>query len=118
MLRGKVYAILIIGIALFMFGGVSPVLGELLITKLEFIEIIEPEFMEVSEFEFMEVTDPEFMEVTEPEFAGVTGVELFVTTAPRPGVTVWGGELKSVEYLMCAPLNGLPTPKECWYKGQ
>ena len=84
----------------------------------EFVEVIEPEFMEVTDFEFMEVTDPEFGEVTEPEFAGVTGVEYFVTTAPRPGVTVLGGELKSVEYLMCAPVNGLPTPKECWYKGQ
>ena len=118
MLRGKVYATLIIGIALFMLGGVPHVAGETLLLKPEFIEVIKPEFMEVTEFEFMDLTKPEFLEGIEFEFTDLTKPEFFVTTAPRPGVTVWGGELKSVEYLMCAPLNGLPTPNECLYKGR
>ncbi len=29
-----------------------------------------------------------------------------------------GGEQKSLEYLMCAPLKGFPTPKKCLFKGQ
>ena len=76
MLRGKVYATLIIGIAFVMSGGVSQVVGETLITEPEIIEVIEvelikvtePEFLKVTEFEFMEVTEPKFIEITEPEF--------------------------------------------------
>jgi len=54
MLGGKVYATLIIGVVLFMFGGIPHVRGETILLKPEFIEVIKPEFMEVSEFEFVE----------------------------------------------------------------
>ena len=87
---------------------------------------VEPEFMEVTEFEFIEVTEPEFIKVIEPEFIEVTEPEFIEITEPdilepfvsSDGLTKRGGELKSLEYLMCAPLNGLPTPEECLFEGQ
>ena len=53
---------------------------------------VKPEFAEVNQPEDMKVAELEFIGVTEPEFAGVTGIDLFESTAPRPSVTVWGGE--------------------------
>ena len=94
MLRGKVYATLIIFIAFFMSDGVSLVVGETLIA--------EPEIIEVIEVELIKVTDPEFSE----PFVDVDGS------------TKRGGEQKSVEQIMCGPSNGLPTPKKCLYKGE
>jgi len=118
MLRGKVYATLIIGVVFFMSGGVSLVVGETLIAELEIIEVIEvelikvtePEFLKVTEFEFMEVTEPEFIEITEPEF-----LERWVDVDGR---TKRGGKPKSVEQIMCGLSNGLPTPKKCLFVGQ
>ncbi len=102
MLRGKVYAILIICIAFFMSGGLSQVMGETLPA--------EPEIIEVIEVELIKVTKPEFIEATDPDILAP-----FVSS---DGLTKRGGKQKSVEQIMCGPSNGLPTPKECWYKGQ
>ena len=84
----------------------------------EFVKVIEPEFLEISEFEFVEVTKPEFVEVTEFEIAEVTDQEFFVPSVSSSGLTIRGGELKSVEQIMCGPSNGLPTPKKCLFEGQ
>ncbi len=89
MLGGKVYATLIIGVAFFMFGGVSQVAGETLTAEPEIIEVIEVELIKVIEPEFLEVTEFEFIEVTEPEILAP-----FVSS---DGLTKRGGELKSVE---------------------
>ena len=126
MLWGKVYVTLIIGVALFMFGGVSQGFGKtpkgeplfMQVTAFEFMQVREIEFMEVTEPEFMEITEFEFMAITEFEFMEVTKPEFFVPTRSRSGFTVLGGERKSIEYLMCAPIEGLPTPKECLFEGQ
>ncbi len=109
---------LIICIALFMSVGVYQVLGKTLLVEPEFMEVTEFEFMEVTDFEFVEITEPEFREVTQPEFAEVTELEFFVTTTTSNGVTVRGGEQKSIEYLMCGPLKGLRLPEKCVYKGR
>jgi len=105
-----VAASLIIGIALLMSGGVSPAVGAPPPKELEFMEVIE--------FEFMDVTEPEFMEVTKFEIAEVTDQEVLGPRVSSDGLTKWGGELKSIEYLMCAPLKGLPTPEKCLFEGQ
>jgi len=99
---------LIICIAFLMFGGVSQVAGETFVP--EFIKVIEPEFLEVTEPEFMEVTEFEFMETSEPEFS-----EPFVDV---DGSTKRGGKPTSVEEIMCAPVDGLPTPEKCLFVGQ
>ncbi len=109
---------LIICIAFFMSGGVPHAAGETLLLKPEFIEVIKPEFMEVTEFEFMDLTKPEFLEGIEFEFTDLTKPEFFVPTVSSSGLTIRGGELKSVEQIMCGPSNGLPTPKKCLFKGQ
>jgi len=101
---------LIVCIALLMSGGVSQAVEEPSLKKLE--------FMEVTKFVFMEVTKPEFMEVTKFEIAEVTDQEVLEPSVASDGLTKWGGELKSVEYLMCAPLKGFPTPKKCLFEGQ
>ncbi len=95
---------LIIGIALFMFGGVSQVVGETLIAEPEIIEVIEVELIKVTEPEFLEVTEFEFIKVTEPDI-----LEPFVSS---DGLTKRGGQQKSVEQIMCDPVNGLPTPEK------
>jgi len=118
MLRGKVYATLIIGVAFIMSGGVSQVVGETLITEPEIIEVIEVELIKVTKPEFIKVIEPEFLEVTEFEFIEVTDPEILEPFVSSDGLTKRGGELKSVEYLMCAPLKGLPTPKVCLFVGQ
>ena len=102
MLKGKVYATLIIGVTFFMFGGVSQAAGENL--------VVEVEFMEVTEFEFIEITKFEFTEASEPEFS-----ERFIDV---DGSTKFGGKQQSVEQIMCGPSNGLPAPKECLFEGQ
>ena len=87
---------------------------------------VEPEFMEVTEFEFIEVTEPEFIKVIEPEFIKViepefievTEFEILEPFVSSDGLTKLGGEPKSLEYLMCAPLKGFPTPKKCLFVGQ
>jgi len=79
---------------------------------------VEPEIMEVTEFEFIEVTEPEFIKVIEPEFIEVTEFEILEPFVSSDALTKWGGEPKSVEYLMCAPLKGFPTPEKCLYEGQ
>ena len=126
MLGGKVYVTLIIGVALFMFGGVSQGFGKtpkgeplfMQVTAFEFMQVREIEFMEVTEPEFMEITEFEFMAITEFEFMEVTKPEFFVPTRSSSGFTVLGGERKSVEYLMCGPLKGLRLPEKCLYKGR
>ncbi len=110
MLRGKVYATLIIGIAFFMFGGVSQAAGENLVVEVEFMEVTEFEFIEITEPEFIEITKFEFTEASEPEFS-----ERFIDV---DGSTKFGGKQKSVEQIMCGPSNGLPAPKECLFEGQ
>ncbi len=110
MLGGKVYATLIIGVGFVMSGGVSQVVGETLPVEPELLEITKPEFIKVIEPEFLEVTEPEFIEVTEPDI-----LEPFVSS---DGLTKRGGEPISVEYLMCAPLKGSPTPEKCLFEGQ
>jgi len=110
MLGGKVYATLIIGVAFFMFGGVSPAAGENLVVEVEFMEVTEFEFMEVTKFQFIEIKKFEFMEASEPEFS-----EPFVDV---DGSTKRGGKPKSVEQIMCGPSNGLPTPEKCLFVGQ
>jgi len=71
---------------------------------------MKPEFIKVIEPEFLEVTEPEFIEATDPDI-----LEPFVSS---DGLTKLGGQLKSVEQIMCGPSNGLPTPKECLFEGQ
>jgi len=110
MLGGKVHATLIIGIAFFMFGGVSQVVGEPLTAEPEIIEVIEVELIKVIEPELIKVIKPEFIEATDPDF-----LEPFVDSN---GLTKRGGQQKSVEQIMCGPSNGLPTPKECLFEGQ
>ena len=109
MLRGKVHATLIIGVTFFMFGGVSQVAGETLTAEPEILEVIEVELIKVTEPEFITVIEPEFIEITEPDI-----LEPFVSS---DGLTKRGGELKSLEYLMCAPLNGLPNPGGMFVRG-
>ncbi len=118
MLRGKVYATLIIGVALFMSGGVSLVVGETLIAEPEIIEVIEVELIKVTIPEFITVIEPEFLEVTEPEFIEATDPDILVPFVSSDGLTKRGGKQKSVEQIMCGPSNGLPTPKKCLFKGQ
>ncbi|MCH6581312.1 MAG: hypothetical protein IH802_13285 [Nitrospinae bacterium] len=79
---------------------------------------VEPEFLEVTEVELIKVTEPEFITVIEPEFIEVTEPDILEPFVSSDGLTKRGGELKSLEYLMCAPLNGLPTPEECLFEGQ
>jgi len=92
MLGGKVYATLIIGVVLFMFGGIPHVTGETILLKPEFIEVIKPEFMEVSEFEFMDLTEPEFMEGTEFEFMEASEPEFSEPFVDVDGSTKRGGK--------------------------
>jgi len=80
------------------------------VTEFEFIEVTEPEFIKVIEPEFIEVTEPEFIEITEPDI-----LEPFVSS---DGLTKRGGQQKSVEEIMCAPVDGLPTPEKCLFEGQ
>ena len=107
MLRGKVYATLVC-IAFFMSGGVSQVAGETFV----------PEILEVTEVELIKVTKPEFITVIEPEFLEVTEPDILEPFVSSDGLTKRGGEPKSLEYLMCAPLKGFPTPKKCLFKDQ
>ncbi|MCH7500387.1 MAG: hypothetical protein IH886_10315 [Nitrospinae bacterium] len=79
---------------------------------------VEPEFMEVTEFEFIEVTEPEFIKVIEPEFIEVTEFDILEPFVSSDGLTKRGGQQKSVEEIMCAPVDGLPTPEECLFVGQ
>ncbi len=88
--------------------GVEPEIIE--VTEVELIKVTEPEFITVIEPEFLEVTEPEFIEITEPDI-----LEPFVSS---DGLTKLGGQQKSVEEIMCAPVNGLPTPEKCLFKGQ
>ncbi len=110
MLGGKVYATLIIGVALFMSGGVSQAAGENLVVEVGFMEVTEFEFIEITEPEFIEITKFEFTEASEPEFS-----ERFIDV---DGSTKFGGKQKSVEQIMCAPVNGLQTPEKCLFVGQ
>jgi len=109
---------LIICIAFFMFGGVSQVAGETLTAEPEIIEVTEVELIKVTEPEFITVIEPEFIEVIEPEFIEVTEFEILEPFVSSDGLTKRGGEPKSLEYLMCAPLKGFPTPKKCLFVGQ
>ena len=79
---------------------------------------VEPEFMEVTEFEFIEVTEPEFIKVIEPEFIEVTEFDILEPFVSSDGLTKRGGQQKSVEEIMCAPVDGLPTPEKCLFEGQ
>ena len=118
MLRGKVFATLIIGVAFFMSGGVSQVVGETLIAEPEIIEVIEVELIKVTEPEFITVIEPEFIEVTEFEFMEASEPEFSERFIDVDGSTKRGGKPKSVEQIMCGPANGIPTPKKCLYKGE
>ena len=79
---------------------------------------VELEFMEVTEFEFIKVTEPEFIKVIEPEFIEVTEFEILEPFVSSDGLTKRGGQQKSVEEIMCAPVDGLPTPEKCLFVGQ
>ena len=92
MLRGKVYATLIIGVALFMSGGVSQVVGEPLTAEPEIIEVIEVELIKVTKPEFITVIEPEFLEVTEPEFIEATDPDILAPFVSSDGSTKRGGE--------------------------
>ena len=118
MLGGKGYATLIIGVVLFMSGGVSQAVGESILAEPEILEVIEVELIKVTEPEFITVIEPEFLEVTEPEFIEINEPEILAPFVTSDGLTKRGGEPKSVEYLMCAPLKGFPTPKKCLFEGQ
>jgi len=118
MLRGKVYAALIIGVAFFMSGGVSQVAGEPSPAEPEILEVIEVELIKVTEPEFITVIEPEFLEVTEPEFIEITEPEILEPFVSSDGLTKRGGEQKSVEWIMCAELPGFPIPEKCLFKGQ
>lgn len=110
MLRGKVYATLIIGVVLFMFGGISQVVGENLVVEVEFMEVTEFEFIEVTKFQFIEINKFEFTEASEPEFS-----ERFIDV---DGSTKFGGKQKSLKEIMCAKRPRLLTPEECLFVGQ
>ena len=97
MLGGKVYAILIIGVALFMFGGVSQVAGEPSPAEPEILEITEVELIKVTKPEFVTVIEPEFLEVTEPEFIEVIEPDILAPFVSSDGLTKRGGEPKSLE---------------------
>jgi len=110
MLGGKVYATLIIGVAFFMFGGVSPAAGENLVVEVEFMEVTEFEFIEITEPEFSEITKFELTEASEPEFS-----ERFIDV---DGLTKFGGKQKSLKEIMCAKRPRLLPPEECLFEGQ
>jgi len=82
---------LIIGIALFMSGGVSQVVGETLIAEPEIIEVTEVELIKVTEPEFITVIEPEFLEVTEPEFIESTDPDILAPFVSSDGLTKRGG---------------------------
>ncbi len=118
MLRRKVYATLIIGVALFMFGGIPHVTGETILLKPEFIEVIKPEFMEVSEFEFIEVTKFQFIEINKFEFTEASEPKFSERFIDVDGSTKFGGKQKSLKEIMCAKDPRLLTPEECLFVGQ
>ena len=118
---------LIICIALLMSGGVSQAVGKTLPGDLTLLDIKEPEFLkragpeilEITEVEYIKVIKPEFMKVTKFEFMEVSEIEYLESWVdPSDGLIKLGGKQKSVEYLMCAPLKGFPTPEKCLFEGR
>ena len=116
--RAGVAANLIICVTFFMSGGVSQVAGETSSAEPEILEGTEVELIKVTKPEFITVIEPEFLEVTEPEFIEVIEPDFLVSFVDSDGLTKRGGEPKSVEEIMCAPVDGLPTPEKCLFVGE
>jgi len=106
---------LIICIAFFISGGVSQVVGEILVVG-EALEVTEPEMGKVTKQEFLEISEVELIKITEPAFLKVSKQKSL-----KQGLFPRGRyapvEQENAAYLRCAKLKEFNDLLKCAHEG-